>query len=217
MERIRILLVDDHPVVREGIKTLFSQHEGIEVVGEAGNGEEALDKVRELSPDVVLMDISMPLMNGIDATVVLRRECPDAKILILTMHDDKEYVLQITRSGAHGYVLKDSPPDELVRAVRTVAEGQVYFSPQASQAIVNDYVKASGEAERMEMPALSKRETEVLSLVAEGLSNKEIAAKLFLSARTVETHRERIMAKLGIKSVAGLTKYAISKGIVKLR
>ena len=217
MNRIRLLLVDDHPVVREGLKLGLAHHEHIEVVGEAADGREAIDKAKLLQPDVILMDISMPVMNGLEATEALKKEAPHSKVLILTMHDDKEYVLRITKAGAHGYVLKDSPPEELLGAVVAVAMGQAFFSPRISQVLLDDYVRSAGEVSEPTNEVLSRRETEVLKYIADGLSNKEIAAKLFVSVRTVETHRERITGKLGIKSVAGLTKYAISKGIINLK
>lgn len=214
--KIKVLLVDDHPVVREGVRTSLSSFEHIDVVGCAGDGEEALLQAKELLPDVILMDISMPNMNGLEATRRLHKAVPRSRILILTMHDNKEYILQIIKSGAKGYVLKDIYPADLVRAIEAVNGGEAYFSPVVNRVILNEYMHDGNGLDDSHIPELSQREREVLSLIAEGHTNRTIANRLFVSIRTVETHRERIMRKLNIHSAAGLTKFAISKGMVKL-
>lgn len=212
-KRIKLLLVDDHPVVRKGINSCLARHEHLQIVGEASDGVEALKKARELMPDIVLMDIDMPEKDGLEVTELLRKELPKIKVLILSMHSNTEYVMRIIQSGASGYILKESPTEELVRAIDIVNTGEAFFSPEVARAALNKYVRG-GTAD----PAaqLTNREREVLVQIAEGLSNKEIANKLGVGVRTVETHRERIMRKLNIHSVAGLTKFAISKGLISL-
>jgi two-component system, NarL family, nitrate/nitrite response regulator NarL len=212
-KRIKLLLVDDHPVVRKGISSCLARHEHLLVVGEAANGEEAIRKTRELIPDIVLMDIDMPEMNGLAVTEVLRKEMPKTKVLVLSMHSNSEYVMRIIQSGASGYVLKEAPTEELVRAIEVVNAGEAFFSPEVARVALNKYVRGGAETPGAQ---LTNREREVLVQIAEGLSNKEIANKLGVGVRTVETHRERIMRKLNIHSVAGLTKFAISQGLVSL-
>ncbi len=214
-KRIRLLLADDHPVVRKGILSCLMRQPGLEVVGEAGDGDEALAKAKELTPDLVLMDVDMPGLNGLAVTEVLRKELPQIRVLILSMHSSPEYAMRTMEAGARGYVLKEASPEELVRAIQTVNAGDSYFSPDVAQAVLNRYVQETPDAAAGER--ISHREKEVLIQIAEGLSNKEIACRLGVGVRTVETHRERIMRKLNIHSVAGLTKYAISKGLVALR
>ncbi len=213
-QRIKIILVDDHPVVRRGISSCLTKHENLQIVGEAGDGREALKKIKELLPDIVLMDIDMPQMNGLAATEVLRKEMPQVKVLILSMHSQAEFVLRIIQSGARGYVLKEANPDDLIKAIETVHSGEVFFSPEVARLALNQYVRGGTESSQNQ---LTSREKEVLTQIAEGLSNKEIAWRLGVGVRTVETHRERIMRKLSIHSVAGLTKYAITRGLVTLR
>jgi len=212
--RIRIMLADDHPIVRNGIKDALSKQKNIEVVAEASNGSQVLRKAKELSPDIVLMDISMPGMGGLEATQRLRTTVPTVKVLVFTMHDNKEYVLEIIRSGASGYVLKDTSTLELVRAIETVYRGGTYFSSKVSKLLLDQYVKKVSAGAETATEELSKREEEILALVASGKSNKEIANQLKISIRTCEAHREKIMKKLNLHSVAELTQYAISKGIV---
>lgn len=213
--RIRILLVDDHPIVRRGISSCLARHEHLVIVGEAADGLEALAKARELLPDLVLMDLDMPNMSGLAVTEVLCRERPQIKVLILSMHRRTEYLLRILQSGARGYVLKEAPSEELVKAIETVNAGEAFFSPDIARLALNQFVQGSGEGPDLE--ELTNREREVLILIAEGLSNKEIAGHLGVGVRTVETHRERIMRKLAIHSVAGLTRFAIAKGLITLR
>jgi len=216
-KRIRLLLVDDHPVVLDGIKSRLSAQDNFEVVGDAANGQEAVRKARQLLPDIVLMDISMPDMNGLESITLLRKHVPEAKILVLTMHDNREYIAQTIRLGARGYVLKDTSPAELVRAIQLIHAGEVFFSPAVSRVLLDELVGGRKSKSDTSGPAdLSTREREVLVLIADGLSNKEIAGQLGVGVRTVETHRERIMRKLEIRTVAGLTKFAIAKGMVRL-
>jgi two-component system nitrate/nitrite response regulator NarL len=215
-KKIQVLLADDHPVVRKGIGSWLSGIEHLEVVDEAVNGVEAVAKVKELSPDIVLMDVDMPQLNGLEATKTIRKECPNTKVLILSMHTNKNVVLQIIRSGAHGYVLKDAPPADLLRAIESVSSGEPFFSPDINQIVLNQYLAETGAPEAPTAASLTEREREVLAMIAEGQSNKEMAGKMGVGVRTVETHRERMMAKLNIHSVAGLTKFALANGIVNL-
>jgi DNA-binding NarL/FixJ family response regulator len=208
------MVVDDHPVVRRGISLCLARQPQLEIVGEAGDGREALLKARELKPDLILMDIDMPQMNGLAVAELLRREMPATKVLILSMHSNTEYVVRIIQSGARGFVLKEAPTEELVRAIEMVNAGEAYFSPDVARVALNKFVQGVGSG--TETPALTSREREVLMLISDGLSNKEIACRLNVGVRTVETHRERIMRKLDIHSVAGLTKYAITCGLVTL-
>jgi two-component system, NarL family, nitrate/nitrite response regulator NarL len=210
---IRILLVDDHPIVRKGIISCLAKHPRIRIVGEARDGHDAVEKARSLNPDVILMDFDMPNMNGAAATELLRSQQPGAKVLILSMHRNSDHVMRVIESGARGYVLKEAHPDELVQAIETVQSGQAFFSPELARAALNQFVRG---AEGRPGCQLTAREREVLVQIAEGYSNKEIASRLNLGVRTVETHRERVMRKLNIHSVAGLTKYALSKGLVSL-
>ena len=213
--RIKLLLVDDHPVVRRGISSCLAREEHLAIVGEAADGLEAVRKAKELSPDIILMDIDMPHMNGLAVTEVLRRELPNIKVLILSMHSNTDYVLRIIQSGARGYILKAASTEELVKAIETVEAGETFFSPDIARVALNQFVRDPGEGPTPSQ--LTNREREVLVQISEGLSNKEIATHLGVGVRTVETHRERIMRKLNIHSVAGLTKFAISKGLITLR
>jgi len=213
-KRIKLLLVDDHPIVLDGIKSHLAAQPEFEVVGDATNGQEALRKAKLTMPDVVLMDISMPHMNGLEAMAQLRKQLPAAKVLVLTMHDSKEYISQIIRFGARGYLLKDCSPAELVLAIKAVYLGEVYFSPAVARVLIEEI--ADGEKKSAEAPALTERERQVLSLIAEGLLNKQMADRLGIGVRTIETHRERIMRKLEIHTVAGLTKYALSRGMTSM-
>ncbi len=211
--RIKILVADDHPVVRRGISSCLARQEHLEIVGEAADGYETLQKARDLAPDIILMDIHMPQMNGLAVTELLRKERPEIKVLILSMHSDADYVLRIIQSGAQGYVLKVAPTEELVRAIETVSAGETYFSSDVARIALNQFVRGGGEAGAAQ---LTNREREVLVQIAEGRSNKEIASQLGVGVRTVETHRERIMRKLDIHTVAGLTKFAVAKGLINI-
>lgn len=219
MKNTKVLIADDHEVVRDGIKNILTTIENIVIAGEACNGEEAVKLYKDLKPDMVIMDISMPQMNGIEATKVIKEKDPEARILILTMHDNQEYLNQIIRSGAKGFVLKNTDKDELVEAIKTVASGENFFSKDISKLIIDNYIKNAKEPERnnnyKEIP-LTKREIEILKLIASGYSNQEIANMLFISYNTVDTHRKNIMHKLAIKNTAGLVRYAIEKGLINL-
>jgi two-component system nitrate/nitrite response regulator NarL len=212
---IRVLVADDHPVVRRGMSSCLARHEHLAIVGEAADGLEAVAKAKELLPDVLLLDIEMPGMSGLNVSEVLRKDLPQVKVLVLSMYQRAEYLLRILQSGARGYVLKDAPTEELVKAIETVNAGESYFSPEIARLALNHFVQGNGEGP--DLAALTNREREVLALIAEGLSNKEIATRLDVGVRTVETHRERIMRKLDIHSIAGLTRFAIAKGLITLR
>ena len=211
---IKVLVADDHPVVRKGVQICLAKPGRVRVVGEAVDGDEALRKARELSPDVILLDISMPGMNGLAVTEVLRKEAPDMKVLILSVHRNKEYIFRVIQAGAHGYVSKDAPPEELRRAIEAVFAGEAHFSEDITRDALNQFVVGGGK--KAPFAQLTSREREVLIQIAEGQSNKEIADRLNIGVRTIETHRERIMRRLNIHSVAGLTKYAISNGLISL-
>ena len=213
-KKIKILVADDHPVVRKGLQSCLARQDRLKIVGEASDGDEALKKTRELSPDVVLMDISMPGMNGLAVTEVLRKDHPDVKVLILSVHNNRDYVFRIIQAGAHGFVSKEAAPDELLRAIESVYSGEPFFSPEIAKAALNQLVTSGGKKDPFAQ--LTSREREVLVLIAEGQSNKEIANKLGIGVRTIETHRERIMRRLDIHSVAGLTKFAIANGMISI-
>jgi DNA-binding NarL/FixJ family response regulator len=215
VRRIKVLLVDDHPIVREGLKAHLATQPDLQVVGEAANGQEALRLAREVLPDVVLMDLTMPQMNGLEAIARLPKKTPRAKVLVLTMHENKEYIAQSIRLGARGYLRKDTSPAELVRAIKAVHAGEVFLNPAASRVVADEFQRGD-KAPASEPPLLSDREREVLVLIAEGLSNKEVADRLGIGVRTAETHRERLMRKLNIRTVAGLTKFAVARGLVPL-
>ncbi len=216
LKKIRLLLVDDHPIVREGIKSALSTKKNISIVGEAATGEEAIVKAKKLCPDVILMDINMPGMSGLEAARRLRKTVPDSKILALTMHENREYVLEMSQLGARGYVYKDSSPSELVRAIEAVHGGEFFFSPRASQQLLKAFLKGDPSANSQASVDLSQREKDVLQLIAEGFKTKEMARRLGVTDRTVETYRRRLMTKLSVHSIAGLIKHAIAKGIVKI-
>ncbi len=213
-EKIKVLVVDDHPVVRKGLQSCLARQDRLRIVGEASDGDEALGKTRELDPDIVLMDIDLPRMNGLAVTELLRKEQPRVKVLVLSVHTNKEFIFRIIQAGAHGYISKGAPPDELVRAIESVCDGEAFFSPEIARAALNQFVSNGGKQEPFVQ--LTIREREVLALIAEGRSNKEVASRLGIGVRTIETHRERIMRKLKIHTIAGLTRFAILNGISSL-
>ena len=210
---IKVIFADDHALLRAGLKSLLQSHTGFEVVGETDNGRDTVALARELEPDVVVMDVAMPDMNGIDATRKIVRLLPGVRVLALSSHGDGSYVRGMLEAGARGYLVKEAAAEELKAALETIMRGRIYVGPQAGDRLVDDYLARDDGAARR---TLSSREREVLQLVAEGKSSAEIAAVLHLSRRTVETHRRRIMNKLDIHSIAGLTKYAIREGITSL-
>ena len=218
-KKCSVVIVDDHDMFRAGIKVLLNGTNSIELLAEAKNGKEFIDLLDKYDPDVVLMDISMPIMNGIDATRIIKENDPNAKILVLTMHDNQEYLNQIIRSGAKGFVLKNTDKEELLEAVRAVSSGENFFSKDISKLIIDNYIRSAKDSERSEgykeVP-LTKREIEILKHIAEGKSNQEIANHLYISYNTVDTHRKNIMHKLSIKNTAGLVRYAIEKGLITL-
>ncbi len=217
MGKIRVMLCDDHTILREGIRLLLNSQPDIEVVAEAVDGREAVDKARTAKPDVILMDIAMPLLNGLEATKQIRRDNPNARVLVLTMYESDEYVSQMLEAGAAGYVLKKVAGSELVYALRAVYQGEAFLYPSITKRLVEDYLRRveSGQ-ERDTFDGLTDREREVLQLIAEGHTNKEIADLLNLSVRTVQNHRAHIMEKLGMHDRGELIKYAIQKGIIEL-
>jgi DNA-binding NarL/FixJ family response regulator len=213
MPKARVLLVDDHVVVRQGLKALFADEPDIEVIGEASNGREALERLDILQPDVVLMDISMPGLNGIEATRQIQQRFPTVKVVVLSMHATEEYVFQVLQAGAAGYVLKQSDSLEVLAAIRAAVSGGSFLSPPISRTVIDDYLRrAEARHQGSEAEPLTSREREVLQLLAEGQSNRDIAAELNISVKTVETHRSNMMTKLGVSSKTELVKYALRKG-----
>jgi DNA-binding NarL/FixJ family response regulator len=213
MTPVRVLLADDHALVRAGIRALLEGLEGVTVVAEAGNGGEVLELARKHLPDVVLLDISMPGIGGLEASAQLKQELPEVRVVMLSMHANEEYVLQALRAGAVGYMLKDSATAELELALQAVMQGETYLSPPISRQVVEGYVQRVG-GEQPAADHLTPRQRQVLQLIAEGLSTKEIAYRLELSVKTVETHRAQLMERLQIRDIAGLVKYAIRNGLV---
>ena len=217
MAKIRILLTDDHTLFRQGIKTLLSAESDIDIVGEAANGAEAVEKISELRPDLVLMDIGMPGLSSFEATRQIKKVRPDTMVLFLTMYDDEDYLVQCMEVGASGYVLKDSPAQQLLAAIRDVYRGGSYLSPRMLSQLVDDFRSRIKSAHRQpRFATLTAREKEILKLLAEGESVKEIAAGLNLSVKTVEAHKFNLMRKLDIHNKAHLVQYAIQKKIIKI-
>ena len=212
---VRVLLADDHALVRAGIRALLQDLEGVTVVAEAGNGADVLELARTHRPDVVLLDISMPGLSGLDVSAQLEQELPEVRVVLLSMHANEEYVLQALRAGAAGYMLKDSATAELELALKAVMQGETYLSPPISKQVVEGYVQRVG-ADQPASEKLTPRQREVLRLIAEGHSTKEIAHRLELSVKTVETHRAQLMERLQIRDIAGLVKYAIRNGLVTI-
>src|SRR5436305_8735424 len=216
MEKIRVLLADDHTVVRQGLRALLAAEEDIEIVGEAENGRQAIQLVKKMLPDVVVMDIAMPVLNGLEATRQITRAVPNAKVLILSSYCDDEYVQQLTEAGAAGYLVKQTAANDLLKAIREANRGNAFFSPAIAKRLrdhCRDVISGGGPKRRGDY--LTAREAEVLQLIAEGRANKQIAAELCISIKTVEKHRQQVMNKLGIHDVAGLTRHAIAKGIIE--
>jgi DNA-binding NarL/FixJ family response regulator len=213
---IKILLADDHKITRQGLRSLLEKESDMEVVAEAEEGRTAVCLVRELSPDVVVMDVSMPDLNGMEATRQIVAELPNVKVIALSMHSDNLFVSEMLKSGASGYLLKDCAFEELARAIHVVVEGKTYLSPAISGVVVDDYLHHLARTESTSSEVLTDREREVLQLIAEGNSTKQIALKLHISVKTVETHRRQIMSKLNIHTIAELTKYAIRQGLTFL-
>ncbi len=210
MKRIRILLADDHAVVRQGFKMILDAQPDMEIVGEAGNGRDAVELAEKLRPEVVVMDVAMPELNGIEATRRITESAPHTRVLALSMHKDSVYVREMLRAGARGYLLKDSPAGELLTAVRAVASGEGYLSPEVSNAVLDDYRRHVSNP----IDLLTSREREVLQMLAEGKTNKEIAGVLNLSVYTVDAHRGRIMEKLNLHSINELVRFAVRNGLV---
>ena len=217
MKRIAVLLVEDHTIVRQGLRLLIEAAGDIEIVGEAKTGREAVRMTRELRPQVIVMDIAMPLMNGLEATRQILKAFPDAKILILSAHSDAEYVEQVVKAGARGYLIKQSSGDVLARAVRDLHKGQTFFTPSIAKRLREDYQKAADGSglQKKRTTELTSREGELLQLIAEGHVNKQIASELGISIKTVEKHRQHLMEKLDIHDIAGLTRFAIGAGIIE--
>lgn len=215
--KIKILLIDDHAVVRSGLMMLINSQSDMEVVGEAADGNEGIAKVLDLKPNVVLMDLSMPHgRDGFSSTLELKKVVPDINILILTMHDDDEYLFRALKSGAAGYILKSSPSEELLNSIRTISKGEAYLYPTATKRLIEGYLGFAEKGEEDSINLLSPREREILSYVAMGYSNKEIADRLIISVKTVENHKAKIMEKLKFTSRPELVKYAIKKGLIDL-
>ncbi|MCR6638576.1 MAG: response regulator transcription factor [Sporocytophaga sp.] len=215
---IKVLLVDDHGIVRDGIKATLSNEKNIKIIGEASNGIEAIEQVKKLTPDVVVMDISMPEMNGIEATSIISDRYPNTKTLILSMHDNEDYILKSIESGASGYLLKDTGKEEFIKAITTISKGDKYFSTPVSSIIAEGYLqkikKGSAPDDDSDSFGLTKREKGILKMIINGNSNREIADSFTISIRTIETHRFNIMKKLKVKNAAELVKLALENKIV---
>ncbi|MBI2940385.1 MAG: response regulator transcription factor [Chloroflexi bacterium] len=216
MKKIRILLADDHAIVRAGLRLLLESQPDLEVVGEAADGRETVQRVRELHPDVVVMDIAMPDLNGLEATRRIKQDDPQVQILALTMHENERYFFQMIHAGASGYVVKGAPPSDFLQAVRSVHQGQAYLYPSLAKKLLEEYLSSRARDDREVSDDLTDREREVLRLIAEGKTGKEIAELLTLSVHTVERHRQNIMGKLQLHNRAELTRYAIRKGLIDL-
>jgi two-component system, NarL family, response regulator NreC len=212
---IRLLLVDDHAVVRSGLKMLLENERDVEIIGEAASASEAIEAALRLKPNVILMDIGLPDLSGIDATREIKKQIPDVSIVALTIHEDEEYFFKMLESGASGYVPKRAAPEELLTAIRVAGTGQVYLYPSLAKLLVRDFLQGGRASEEQTSSDLTDREQEVLTYLAEGANNGEIATSLVISPKTVARHRENIMRKLNLHSRAELVRYAIRKGIIK--
>jgi DNA-binding NarL/FixJ family response regulator len=212
MTELQIFLADDHAVVREGLKALINSQPDMQVIGEAEDGRAACQRARDLQPDIVILDVSMPYLNGAQAAEQLKRACPNARVLALTVHEDTGYLRQLLKAGAAGYVLKRSAAEELIRAIRIVAAGGIYLDPNLAGRLVDRFVRKPSTNDALQASDLSDREAEVLRLMAQGYSNKEIAAQLNISIKTVETYKARSMEKLGLHSRVEIVRYALQQG-----
>ena len=217
MRKIRVLLADDHTVVRQGLRALLAAEEDIEIVGEAENGRQALQLVKKMLPDVVVMDIAMPVLNGVEATRQITRYVPSVKVLVLSTYSNDEYVEQLTEAGAAGYLVKQTAANDLLKAIREAFKGNAFFSPAIAKRLRDQcrQTYVTGQPVKRRSDYLTTREAEVLQLIAEGRANKQIAAELCISIKTVEKHRQQLMDKLNIHEVAGLTRHAISIGMIE--
>lgn len=219
MKKVRILLADDHQILRDGLRTLLNTQDDMEVVAEADTGRKAIEMSLSNHPDVLVMDVVMPELNGIEATNQLKKELPGIKVLALSMHADRHFVAEMLKAGASGFLLKECAFHELAQAIRSIISGKMYLSPSISKCVIEEYVgylSGEGKEETDSISALSHREKEVLQLIAEGKGNREIARTLHISVKTVETHKYNIMRKINLHSVAELTKYAIKSGLTPM-
>ncbi len=216
MTPIRLMLVDDHEIVRAGLRMLLQSQPDIEIVAEASSGAEAIELAQTHSLDVVLMDVTMPDMNGMEATRQLKARCPSVGVLALTIHEEEDYFFQMLDAGASGYIPKRAAPDDLLRAIHTVYQGEVFLHSSVARALVKDFLQRGGVASEESLSTLTEREREVLTLIAEGLTNKQIGEQLGISPKTVARHRDKITKKLNLSSRAELTRYAIQKGLISL-
>jgi two-component system response regulator NreC len=216
MSKIRLLLVDDHEIVRAGIRMLFLAESDVEIVGEVGSGQEAVEAVRELTPDVVIMDVAMPGMTGIEATRRIKEANPDTTVLALTMYDDEQYFFEMLNAGASGYIPKRAAPDDLVAAIRVVNQGNVFLHSTLAKFLMKDVLGQTETNAGQAVPELTPRAREVLTYIAEGFTNREIAEALIISVKTVDRHRENIMQKLNLHSRVELVKFAIEKGLISV-
>ena len=213
MARVRVLVADDHALIRQGLISILKGHDEFEVVGQAGDGNEAVEQALATRPDVVVLDLGMPRLNGMEAARRIRKALPRTRILVLTMHDDEEYVLRTVRAGASGYLVKDGAASELVAAIRAVSAGQGYFGPQASRALADSYERGDAAPEDP-YERLTAREREVFQLLIEGRTNAQVAEILFISPKTVDNHRTHLMARLGVHSTAELIRFAARRGLL---
>lgn len=215
MNNLRVLLADDHAVIREGLKSLINAQPDMSIIGEANNGRSAWQQALALQPDVVIMDVSMPELNGAQVTERLKQECPGMKVLALTIHEDQGYLRQLLKAGAAGYMLKRAAVEELILAIRTVAAGNIYIDPSLTSKVVGSYLRKESVESRLLSGDLSERETEVLRLVAWGYGNKEMAVRLSISVKTIETYKSRLMEKLGLHCRTDLVRYALHLGLME--
>jgi two-component system response regulator NreC len=212
----RILLADDHSIIRQGLRALLEKYPQFEIVGEAENGLMAMNLAEKLKPDIVIMDISMPDLNGIDATRKIIESIPGTRVIALSMHSSRRFVVEMLKAGASAYILKECLFDTLLEAIQTVLKGGIFLGPKIESVVIQDYIKRLSPAYRQEKQSLTSRQREVIQLLAEGKSTKQIALRLHVSPKTIESNRRNIMEKLGINSIAGLTKYAVREGITPI-